>query len=124
MKSYDRIADSILEKYNSRLEAEKRRKAMILRISAGCAGLCAAAVIGFGVYSGTHMNGNINDFGNSNTVSDITTEADNSTVTTTAAGSGKAYSAVTHTVTTASGKTIVTGSSAVTVYSSNKTSSV
>ncbi|WP_303824330.1 hypothetical protein [Ruminococcus flavefaciens] len=84
MKSYDRIADSILEKYNSRLEAQKRRKAIIMRTAAGCAGLCAAAVIGFGVWNSTHIKGNTNNFGNENIVSDVTTMAEDTTQTTTA----------------------------------------
>ena len=84
MKSYDRIADSILEKYNSRLEAQKRRKAIIMRTAAGCAGLCAAAVIGFGVWNSTHIKGNTNNFENENIVSDVTTMAEDTTQTTTA----------------------------------------
>ena len=89
MKSYDRIADSILEKYNSRLEAEKRKKAIIMRTAAGCAGLCAAAVIGFGVWNSTHIKGNTNDFGNGNIVSDVTTMADDTPQTTTAFADGE-----------------------------------
>lgn len=84
MKSYDRIADSILEKYNSRLEAQKRRKAIIMRTAAGCAGLCAAAVIGFGVWNSTHIKGNTNYFGNENIVSDVTTMAEDTPQTNTA----------------------------------------
>ena len=49
MKSYEQIADSILEKYNSRLEAKRRRNKIIFRSAAVLSG--AAAVIGIGIFT-------------------------------------------------------------------------
>ncbi len=49
MKSYEQIADSILEKYNSRLEAKRRRNKIIFRSAAVLSG--AAAVIGMGIFT-------------------------------------------------------------------------
>lgn len=51
MKSYDEMADRILEKYNARLEQRKKRRAVIFRTAVGCSGLCAAAVIGLSVWN-------------------------------------------------------------------------
>jgi hypothetical protein len=49
MKSYEQIADSILEKYNSRLEAKRRRNKIIFRSAAVLSG--AAAVIGIAIFT-------------------------------------------------------------------------
>lgn len=45
MKRYEDIADSILRKYNQKLEMKKRRKERIRRTVCAGAGLCAAAAI-------------------------------------------------------------------------------
>ena len=55
MRSYEEMADNILEKYNARLEQKKRRKAIIMRTAVSLSGLCAAAIVGLFIWHDTAL---------------------------------------------------------------------
>ena len=74
MRSYEEMADNILEKYNARLEQKKRRKAIIMRTAVSLSGLCAAAIVGLFIWHDTALrNGIDNDHGGESIISEIST---------------------------------------------------
>lgn len=55
MKSYDEIAERILEKYNSRIAEKKRRRGIIMRTAGSVSGVCAAVIVGVAVWHNTTL---------------------------------------------------------------------
>lgn len=55
MKSYDEIAEKILEKYNSRIAEKKRRRGIIMRTAGSVSGVCAAVIVGVAVWHNTTL---------------------------------------------------------------------
>jgi|GEM_PF-5209841 len=84
MKTYDETIDAIFSKGDALIEQRRERSAMIKHTSYAVSGLCAATIVGVGIWRITN-HGKMPDNGSSEieTVEDATTDTQNETYTTT-----------------------------------------
>jgi len=89
MKSYEDIAERVFRKGEEILATKRRRTAIIKKISITISGMCAVAIVGFGVWKDNNIKNAVNDYSNDFQI--ITENDDTSVVTTNTESIFQAY---------------------------------